>query len=963
MWLKLWEYIKASPIQFFLILIGIYVGMKILLYLMRHLHRYRASKNLVFLRVTMPRADSAKDKEQQNEKDFREKISVMAQFFRNLHETREINMMNTIRTRLFKNNIFTFELVAHQKVLDFYVTTPKYYQDIVEKQITSYYPNADVQPMERYEHKFKDSKIKGFYAYLNKTFWFPIKTFKVVENDPLNDLTNIFTKLTEEETAVIQLVVRPIGPKWAKKATAFGEAFFKGKKTGGIKIPIIGALLSLLLDVVKGIFTGYKPDAAKQGGDGYVRMLQAKEEVAKRIGEKASQSGFDTVIRLLASAKTEKRAEDISNNIIVGLNLFKDSVANWFQTKRLFFIDSLNDKWFLYNFRNRYMDTKLLFLGEKKSIMVEEELASVYHFPSSKYNKSPNIRWLAYKVLPPPTNLPTEGILLGHNTYRGNKREVRFMRKDRSRHHYIIGKSGSGKSALLSYMARQDIWNGDGVCVIDPHGDLVEDILSYCPKERAKDVIIFDPSDLERPMSINMLKAKTPEEIDLISSQATEIFIKLFGDEIFGPRIQHYFRNACLTLMEDPDEGATLIDIPRVFTDEAFLKYKVSKVKNPVVKSFWQNEYANTGDREKQEMIPYFSSKFGPFITNTIMRNTIGQKESSFNFRKVMDSQSILMVKLSKGTIGDLNTQLLGLVMVAKIQMAAMSRNDMPEDQRKDFYLYVDEFQNFATDSFCSILSEARKYHLCLIMAHQYINQLVVSKTGSTNTQIRDAVFGNVGSMASFKVGADDAEYLAKEYSPVLTEQDVINVANYKMYMKLNINNATSRPFSVSTIWDTAKQSHKVAKLIKDYSRLKHGRKKSFVEQEIITRIGIGTDSGPAKLEASQGPNAAGPAGPPGGDMAAMLGGAMPPGAAVPPTPGATPPAAPTATKIAEPKAPSAPQPTQTPTEPVKAQPKPVSSPADPVNPPPEPAKPSPKVVTTSVTPVEPKVPLQEKKK
>jgi len=813
---------------------------------MRNMHRIHVAKNLVYMRITLPKADSSKDKEKETEKDFREKISIMAQFFRNLHETRELNLMNILRTRIFQDNIFTLELVSQHKVVDFYITTPKYYENLIEKQITSYYPDADIEVVDMYEHRPKGNKMKGYFAYEENPYWFPMKTFKVVENDPLNSLTNIFTKLTEEETAVIQLVIRPKSDKWSKKAEAVGETFFKGKKTGGLKIPLLGGFFNVL----KGIFLGYEKmeQEQSQGGDGYVRMLQSKEDVAKRMGEKSSQSGFDTVIRLLSTAKTEVRADEIANNMIIGLSLFKDTSANWLQTKRIFFIDSINDKWFEYNFKNRLLDSRIFGLGEKISIMSEEELASIYHLPTSKYNYSPNIRWLDYKVLPAPTNMPTEGILIGHNVYRGDKTEVRFMKKDRSRHHYIIGKSGSGKSALLSYMARQDIQNGEGVCVIDPHGDLIEDILTYIPKERAKDVIIFDPADQERPMGLNMLEAETSAQRDLASSQATEIFIKLFGDEIFGPRIQHYFRNACLTLMEDPEEGATLIDVPRIFTDDAFLKYKVAKVTNPVVKSFWQHEYANTGDRERQEMIPYFSSKFGPFITNSIMRNTIGQKKSAFDFRKVMDEQKILLVKLSKGKIGDLNTQLLGLVMVARIQMAAMSRADIPESERKDFFLYVDEFQNFATDSFCSILSEARKYRLNLVMAHQYINQLVVSKYGNSSTQIRDAVFGNVGTMCSFKVGADDAEYLAKEYAPLLTEQDVIGIANYKMYMKLNIDNATSRPFSVSTIWDTTGQNHKVAKIIKEYARLKYARKREFVEEEITTRIGINVDAPPVDL-------------------------------------------------------------------------------------------------------------------
>lgn len=843
--LNIWKYIEANPKELAIWAFAIVAGIWFFLHLIRWLYQHHQSKHLVYLKVILPREDSQKDKEKETEKDFREKIAIMTQFFRNLSETRELNPMNKLRVLIFKNNIFSFELVAHEKVIDFYVTTPIYYREIVEKQITSYYPSADIQPCEPYELVKPGCKMKGFYAYEEKPYWFPIKTYKTIENDPLNDLTNIFTRLADDEIAAIQIVVRPKDDKWARKAEEFGEAFFKGKPKGeGFKIPFIGPILN----VFKGIFLGYEKmeiEPKADTGGGYVRMLQSKEEVAKSIGVKASGAGFDTVIRLLSSGKTESRAEEISNNIVVSLNLFKDSASNWFQTKRIFFIDSLNDILFLSNFKNRNLDNHWILFGEKQSLMSEDELASLYHFPNSKYNYTPNIRWLDYKVLSAPVDVPTSGLLLGYNLYRGVKKEIYMKKQDRSRHHYIIGKSGSGKSALLSFMARQDAMNGEGFCIIDPHGDLVEEVLDYIPKERAKDVIIFDPADVERPMGLNILEATTPAEMDLAASQATEIFIKLFGDEIFGPRIQHYFRNACLTLMEDHEEGATLIDVPRMFVDDAFMKYKVKKVTNPVVKSFWEHEYANTGERERQEMIPYFSAKFGPFITNTIMRNTIGQKNSAFDFRKVMDEGKILLVKLSKGKIGDLNTQLLGLVMVARIQMAAMSRTDIEEKDRRDFFLYVDEFQNFATDSFCSILSEARKYHLALIMAHQYINQLVTSKFGSTSTGIRDAVFGNVGTISSFKVGAEDAEYLAKEYAPLLTEQDVISISNYKMYMKLNINNTTSRPFSVATIWDESKKNPKVGKIIREYARLKHARKREFVEQEIVSRIGIDPNSAP----------------------------------------------------------------------------------------------------------------------
>ncbi|MDD2566324.1 MAG: type IV secretory system conjugative DNA transfer family protein [Candidatus Gracilibacteria bacterium] len=438
-----------------------------------------------------------------------------------------------------------------------------------------------------------------------------------------------------------------------------------------------------------------------------------------------------------------------------------------------------------------------------------------------------------------------DGILMGWNEYRNTKSPIYFMRKDRGRHHYIIGKSGGGKSVLIGYLARQDLWNGDGLCIIDPHGDLVEDVIAFTPKERAKDVIVFDPSDYERPMGLNMLEVISTDpnaraiEKDRAALDATSIFIKIFNEEVFGPRIQHYFRNGCLTLMDDEDEGGTLIDVPRLFVDDAFMKYKTSKVRNPVVKAFWDNEYANTGDREKQEMIPYFSSKFGPFITNTTIRNIIGQPKSAFNLRRVMDDQKVLMVNLSKGLIGDLNAQLLGLIFVSKINIAAMSRADTPEDQRKDFYLYVDEFQNFATDTFGEILSEARKYHLALIMAHQFIAQIGGSKSKDGKPTIKDAVFGNAGTIMSFKVGAEDAEYLEKEYAPLLSQQDIIGIANFTTYCKLNIDNATTRPFDLKTFWDNNLKNTEVSKIIKEYSRKMYGRKKEYVDMEIEARLGI----------------------------------------------------------------------------------------------------------------------------
>jgi hypothetical protein len=831
----------ANPLDSILVIVGLFILIKLLIKGYRFYHHIaRVSPKLVHMRITVPREESQKDKEKSEVKDFKEKIAVMEQFFRNIHEIGELNLQNIIRTKIFHDDFISFELVAKNKVVDFYVVVPKRYQEMIDKQITSYYPSADIQIEEPIDIQPEGNKLKCYYAYQKQPFFYPIKTYKNLDNDPLNSLTNIFSKFEESDAAVLQVIIKPeTSKKWQKKTEKAGSTMFSGKKPGGFKIPGLSFIGSILSGIIFG--PGKMDQESKEGGSGpyggggYVRMLQSREEIAKKIGEKAGRVGFSSMVRVIGSGKSRARATEITNNMALGLNLFKDAQMNWFQTRRILPIDSINNPIMKFNFKHRLLETKLLFLGEKKNIFDSAELASIFHFPSSRFNYTPIINWLKYKVLPAPVDLPTEVIMLGNNVYRGVVKQVRMLKKDRTRHHYCIGKSGAGKSAFLSYIARQDIWNGDGLCVIDPHGDLVEEIVSFVPKERAKDVIMFNPADTERPMGLNMLEATSPEEMDMASSQATEIFIKIFGDEIFGPRIQHYFRNGCLTLMEDNEEGATLIDVPRLFVDDEFMKYKVSKVKNPVVRSFWEHEYANTGERERQEMIPYFSSKFGPFITNTIMRNTIGQTKSAFNFRKCMDEGKILLINLSKGKMGDLNTQLLGLVTVARLQMAAMSRVDISEKDRKDFYLYVDEFQSFATDSFCSILSEARKYHLSLIMAHQYIKQL--ERKGDTS--IRDAVFGNVGTMMSFKIGADDAEYMAKEYAPVLTEQDVLGIANYKAYIRLNINNSTSRPFSMETIWDMSKQNKKIGEIVKQYSRMKYGRKKEFVDQEIAARIGI----------------------------------------------------------------------------------------------------------------------------
>lgn len=820
------------------ILVAVYMAWKTAKWNFRYFYAVWKSKSLVKMKILLPRSDTKVDQEKRTEKDFKEKVAIMEQLYRALWEVQSLTVWQEIHYWFFRYITISFEMYVEKGQLMFYVVTQKELQSIVEKQVTAFYSNAEVTIHETPEIWPKGSKLTIYNMALDKPFMFPIRYYEHMQDDPLNGLANVLSKMNPDETAGIQIVLAPsTDTKWGKKTKSLASQKFKGKKESWFNnIPMVGTLFEVLGGVA-GTSATSAPGASH--GDAFVRMIQPEEELYKRMGEKAGMSFYHTSIRIASSAKTWNRSIEITNNLQVAFNAFKDIYGNYLDEHRIFtnFMPLAWNAPILYKLWRRRING----FWHRRSLLVEKELAGLYHFPDSRYNKIPIIEWITYRVLPPPPNIPAEGILIGINKHRAVETPIRFFPEDRTRHHYIIGKSGTGKSALLSWMSRQDIKNGEGVCIVDPHGDLIEDALAHTPKERAKDIVVFDPADMERPMGLNLLEADTPEEKDRAALDAMEIFIKLFGNEIFGPRIQHYFRNGCLTLMDDEEEGATLIDVPRLFVDDEFQRYKVTKCKNPVVRSFWEHEIAKTGAREKEEMIPYFSAKFGPFITNTMMRNIIGQPKSAFNVRQIMDEGKVLLVNLSKGKTGDVNAQLLGLIFVNKVNMAALSRADVARGKRRRFYLYCDEFQNFVTEAFATILSEARKYELGLIMAHQFIGQLVgkTESYGQSNTKLRDAVFGNVGTISSFKIGAEDAEYMAKEYAPELSEQDVIGIPNFNCYMKLSINNVPSRPFSMATIWDESDRNEELAALIKEYSRMKYGRKKVFVDQEIEDRIGM----------------------------------------------------------------------------------------------------------------------------
>jgi type IV secretory pathway TraG/TraD family ATPase VirD4 len=475
------------------------------------------------------------------------------------------------------------------------------------------------------------------------------------------------------------------------------------------------------------------------------------------------------------------------------------------------------------------------YVPQNRLILNSEEMTSVIHLPLPT-TETPNIDWLEAVKVAPPANMPKEGIILGRNSYRGRETVVRIKTDDRRRHMYEIGQTGVGKSTLLESLIEQDIKNGNGVCLVDPHGDLAEKVLSHVPKERAEDVIYFNPADTQRPMGMNMLEYDTPEQKTFVINEMIAIFDKLYDLKATGgPMFEQYMRNAMLLIMDDPASGATLMEIPKVLADQQYRNFKLSKVQNHLVKDFWEKEAQKAGgEAALANMVPYITSKLTPFISNDTIRPIIAQQKSGFNFRKAMDEKKIVIVNLSKGKIGETNSSLLGMIIIGKILYSALSRVDMPEEERNDFYLYIDEFQNYTTDSIGVILSEARKYRLDLILAHQFIAQLVKNN----DTRVKDAIFGNVGTIISYRIGVDDAEIIAKQMAPTVTEYDLVNMPKYTCYVKLLIDNQNPPAFNFQP-YLPEKGNYELAGAIKELSRLKYGRDRELVENEIRSRVAI----------------------------------------------------------------------------------------------------------------------------
>lgn len=797
-------------------IISLFIG----IYLLRRKENLKRSLRLSFLMITMPKKNSDLDEKQETTKDFKEMVSLMEQLLASLNSISS----NKLKKKVLWQDHISLEYVAHNSEIYFYVVCPFNYKNLIEKQINWFYPDAIIEETPE-KNIFKDRKyFEWTYLNVKKDFFYPIKTYQKLESDPINNITNAFSKLEEDESAAIQILLKPADDDWQEDCQKASTKIMEWKKASLISFNPLTIIVWIINVFVWS--TDKKEEAPKS------TTSALTQERAKTVDEKAEKTWYEVIIRVITTWNNKSWVKTELTNIVSSFRQFMYPEFNWFkQTLRH------NKNYLIKNYIFRYFK-KPFYL--KEMILNTEEIASIFHFPHIKYNKTPEIKWQNFKIVKAPSNIPKEWIVLWDNIYRWVKKEIKIKAEDRFRHFYVIGQTWTWKSSILQVMWRQDLANWNWMAVIDPHWDLVKDLLPFIPRSRADDVIIFNPADQARPMWLNLLEASTPEERDLVAMDAMNIMIKLFWNEVFGPRIQDYFRNWVLALMEYPEWWA-LTDIVRLFTDEEFQKERVRCVKNPIVKAWWEKTYASMWDREKQEMIPYFAAKFGQFITNTMMRNIIGQVKSSFDVSEVMNTWKILMVNLSKWILWDINSELLWLMLVSKIQMAAMRRQNLSKEERRDFFMYIDEFQNYITPSIESILSEARKYRLGLVLAHQYLWQLEKSDAlTKSNLNLKWAIFWNVWTIMSYKIWPEDGEFMEKYYAPIFSNQDLVNMDKFKAVMKLSVDNQPTTPFSIIPknpyleTWD-----ENLAKAFQELSRLKYWRDRAFIQKEIEYRIWI----------------------------------------------------------------------------------------------------------------------------
>ncbi len=729
-------------------------------------------------------------------------------------------MQKGFKSRLYGQRHFAFEIVGSQGLVYFYAMVPISLVDVVKQAIISAYPTAQAEEVA--EHNIfnpvgKLSAVTGGEFVLKKPFGYPIATYQEVKRDTMQSLLNALSTLDKEDGVAIQILLRPASGEWQKEASTMAQNARKGKKKKSIFQHAFnwGQLLAVAFTRPPDESTGKKDDKPD--------LSNLEQSVLDAVDDKTRYQGYEVLLRLVVSSNISQRAQAILGNVVATFSLFDAPGRNGFKFEATHQPHELVNNFLLRLFPQQ----------NNQTILNAVELATLFHFPDQRNIPTSQLQRQESRQVDAPRNMPNDGLLLGYNIFRGVKKPIRLAIKDRQRHMYLVGQTGTGKSTFLENLALQDMLSGNGFAFVDPHGDTAERLLGLVPKERTEDVIYFSPADMSHPMGVNIFEFETPDQKDFLIQESLGMLYKLYDPQhqgIMGPRYEHLFRNAALTIMADPS-GGTFIDIPKLFRDPKFVQQKLKHVTDPNVREFWEKEMPQSQrSNEFGDVVSWFISKFGAFLSNEMMRNIIGQNKSAFNLRDIMDNKKILLVNLSKGRTGELNSKLLGMFFVMKFQAAAMSRASVPEDQRQDFALYVDEFQNFSTDSFATILSEARKYHLNLIVANQYTRQL--------SDEIRDAVFGNVGTVISFRVGNDDdADVLAKRMQPAFSASDLLRVPNYNTVTRTMVDGVPTQPFSMAILPPLGNPNEKLAEALKQLSAAKYGRPKLEVESEIFERM------------------------------------------------------------------------------------------------------------------------------
>lgn len=725
------------------------------------------------------------------------------------------------KSKFYGQRHISLEIVATKGSIYYYASVPIALVSVVKQAILSAYPNSVVEEVAEHNIFSPVGKISGTVGgelVLKESYVYPIATFQDLKRDSMQTILNALSGIDKQDGVGIQILLRPAHSGWYKTSASEASKRREGKKSKGGAETAFWWLKQIFIAPVKppeALSTDQESKPEKPGS-------QLDQTIADAIEEKTRHAGYEVMIRVIVSSNVLHKAQVILGNVVASFALFDAPGKNGFK-----FVPTKDVESFATAYILRFFPPE-----SNRLILNSVELATLFHFPDSSSIPTSNVERQASKQVDGPQNIMEGGLLLGYNVFRGVKKPIRLSENDRRRHIYVVGQTGTGKSKFLENLAVQDMLEGRGFAFVDPHGDSAEVLLGMVPKERTEDIIYFCPADMDYPMGLNIFEYQTEDQKDFLIQEAIAMLYKLYDpmhQGIMGPRYEHLFRNAALAVMADP-AGGTFIDIPKLFRDPQYVNQKLKYVKDNTVREFWLKEIPQSQrSSEFGDMTNWFNSKFGAFLSNQMMRNIIGQTKSAFDIREIMDSGKILLVNLSKGRTGELNSQLLGMIFVMKFQAAAMSRANVPEDQRRDFCLYVDEFQNFSTESFATILSEARKYRLSLTVANQFVSQL--------SDEIRDAVFGNIGTIVAHRVGISDAELLAKYFDPVFDVDDLERLPTANTIVHMLIGGVPAQPFSMVNLPMLAHGNKQLADALKQLSAAKYGKPKSIVEAEIFKRL------------------------------------------------------------------------------------------------------------------------------